>query len=161
DEEHPAGQPMQEDQQRRAAALDRAPQPGGAIRGVHGAILRAVLRGRPGGRSGWLGWGRHGSTVRGCAASMGHVIAITRYRVPIEDAETFTEQVDAVLRALSACPGYLSGRLGRTVDDPTLWALISEWEGAGFYRRGIGAYDVRMLFIPLSVLAIDEPGAYE
>jgi antibiotic biosynthesis monooxygenase len=92
---------------------------------------------------------------------MGHVIAITRYRVPIEDAKTFTEQVDAVLRTLAAYPGYRSGRLGRTVDDPTLWALITEWDGAGFYRRAIGGYDVRVLFIPLSVLAIDEPGAYE
>lgn len=89
------------------------------------------------------------------------MIAITRYRVPIEDAETFTDQVNAVLQALSAYPGYLSGRLGRTVDDPTLWALITEWEGAGYYRRGIGGYDVRVMFIPLSALAIDEPGAYE
>jgi antibiotic biosynthesis monooxygenase len=89
------------------------------------------------------------------------VIAITRYRVPIEDSETFAAQVGAVLQALSAAPGYVSGRLGRTVDDPTLWALVTEWEGAGFYRRGIGAYDVRILFIPLSALAIDEPGAYE
>ncbi|MGH3391998.1 MAG: antibiotic biosynthesis monooxygenase family protein [Actinomadura sp.] len=89
------------------------------------------------------------------------MIAITRYRVPIEDSETFTERVDTVLQVLSASPGYLSGRLGRTVDDPTLWALVTEWEGAGFYRRAIGAYDVRVLFIPLSALAIDEPGAYE
>jgi heme-degrading monooxygenase HmoA len=81
--------------------------------------------------------------------------------VPIEDAETFTDQVRTVLQALAGSPGYRSGRLGRTVDDPTLWALVTEWEGAGFYRRGIGAYEVRMTFIPLSVLAIDEPGAYE
>jgi hypothetical protein len=89
------------------------------------------------------------------------VIAITRFRVPIEDSETFTDQVSTVLRALSACPGYRSGRLGRTVDDPTLWALVTDWDGAGFYRRALGADDVRMTFIPLSALAIDEPGAYE
>jgi heme-degrading monooxygenase HmoA len=89
------------------------------------------------------------------------VIAITRYRVPVDDAETFADQVRAVLEELSASPGYRSGRLGRTVDDPTLWALVTEWDGAGFYRRGIGGYEVRMRFIPLSVLAIDEPGAYE
>lgn len=89
------------------------------------------------------------------------MIAITRYRVPFEDAEAFSGQVRAVLRALATAPGFRSGRLGRTVDDPTLWALITEWEGAGFYRRGIGAYDVRALFIPLSAMALDEPGAYE
>lgn len=89
------------------------------------------------------------------------MIAITRYRVPIQDAEAFAARLGGVLEALTAAPGYLSGRIGRTVDDPTLWALVTEWEGAGYYRRGIGAYDVRLLFIPLSALAIDEPGAYE
>jgi heme-degrading monooxygenase HmoA len=91
----------------------------------------------------------------------GAVIAITRYRVPIENARTFADQMRVVLERLAASPGFGSGRLGRTVDDPTLWALITEWEGAGFYRRGIGAYEVRGLFIPLSAMAIDEPGAYE
>lgn len=89
------------------------------------------------------------------------MIAITRYHVPPEQTDTFTGQARTVLRHLAAAPGFRSGRLGRTVDDPTLWALITEWEGAGFYRRGIGAYEVRGLFIPLSAMAIDEPGAYE
>lgn len=89
------------------------------------------------------------------------MIAITRYRVPIEDAPVFTDRARAVLDALTGSPGYLSGRLGRTVDDPTLWALVTEWEGAGYYRRGLGAYDVRTMAIPLSAMAIDEPGAYE
>lgn len=89
------------------------------------------------------------------------MIAITRYRVPIEDAEEFSGRLRTVLGILSTTPGFRSGRLGRTVDDPTLWALITEWEGAGFYRRGVGAYEVRSLFIPLSAMAIDEPGAYE
>lgn len=89
------------------------------------------------------------------------MIAVTRYRVPIEDAESFSAQLGSVLKALATSPGFRAGHLGRTVDDPTLWALITEWDGAGYYRRGIGAYDVRVLFIPLSALAIDEPGAYE
>lgn len=89
------------------------------------------------------------------------MIAITRYRVPVEEAESFAERARKVLDALAECPGHRWGRLGRTVDDPTLWALVTEWEGAGYYRRGLGAYEVRMMAIPLSSLAIDEPGAYE
>jgi Antibiotic biosynthesis monooxygenase len=89
------------------------------------------------------------------------MIAITRYRVPIEEAEEFAARLGAVLEGLAAAPGYRSGRLGRTVDDPTLWALVTEWDGAGYYRRGIGAYDLRVELIPLSAMAIDEPGAYE
>jgi hypothetical protein len=87
------------------------------------------------------------------------VIAITRYQVPLSGASEFEGSARTVLEGLAECPGYRSGRLGRTVDDPTLWALVTEWEGAGFYRRGIG--QVRMILIPLSTLAVDEPGAYE
>lgn len=89
------------------------------------------------------------------------MIAITRYRVPDEDAGGFAEQMTAVLTVLSASPGFRSGRLARTVDDPGLWALVTEWDGAGHYRRALGAYEVRIQFIPLAAMAVDEPGAYE
>lgn len=89
------------------------------------------------------------------------MIAITRYRVPDEDADGFAARMTAVLRALSASPGFRSGRLARTVDEPGLWVLITEWEGAGHYRRALGAYEVRLEFMPLAALAVDEPGAYE
>ncbi|WP_030145194.1 antibiotic biosynthesis monooxygenase family protein [Spirillospora albida] len=89
------------------------------------------------------------------------MIAITRYRVPGAGADGFTESMNGVLAALAASPGFRSGRLARTVDDPDLWALVTEWDGAGFYRRALGAYEVRLTFIPLAAMAIDEPGAYE
>lgn len=89
------------------------------------------------------------------------MIAITRYRVPPGQAESFAARARTVLETLAAAPGHLSGRLGRAADDPDLWALITEWEGAGFYRRALGDYAVRVTLIPLSALAIDEPGAYE
>ncbi|HEX6469953.1 MAG TPA: antibiotic biosynthesis monooxygenase [Streptosporangiaceae bacterium] len=89
------------------------------------------------------------------------MIAVTRYRVPPDQAESFAVRARAVLAGLSAAPGYLSGRLGRAADDPDLWALITEWQGAGFYRRALGIAEVRLTLIPLSALAIDEPGVYE
>ncbi|MFD0686645.1 antibiotic biosynthesis monooxygenase family protein [Actinomadura fibrosa] len=89
------------------------------------------------------------------------MIAITRYRVPSEEADGFAARMDAVLAALSASPGFRSGRLARTVDDPALWALVTEWDGAGYYRRALGAYEVRLEFVPLAAMAVDEPGAYE
>lgn len=89
------------------------------------------------------------------------MIAITRYRVPGEDTDGFAERMTGVLTVLSASPGFRSGRLARTVDDPGLWALVTEWDGAGHYRRALGAYEVRVQFIPLAAMAVDEPGAYE
>lgn len=87
------------------------------------------------------------------------MIAITRYRVADEAEAGFRAGMAPVLAALQSSPGYLDGALGRCVDDPELWALVTRWEGAGFYRRALGA--VRPVFVPLSALAIDEPGAYE
>lgn len=87
------------------------------------------------------------------------MIAITRYRVP--DAADFKTKIAPVIELLEASPGFRYGRLAHNIDEPELWALITEWDGAGFYRRALGAYDVRLAFIPLSVLAIDEAGAYE
>jgi Antibiotic biosynthesis monooxygenase len=89
------------------------------------------------------------------------VLAITRYRVPAAQTDDFVRTAQEVLRALEDSAGHRSGRLGRAVDDPELWAMVTDWGGAGYYRRALGAYDVRVALIPLSALAIDEAGAYE
>ena len=89
------------------------------------------------------------------------MLAITRYRVPEAETDTFVRTAREVLRALTDSPGNRSGSLGRAFDDPALWAMVTDWEGAGFYRRALGDFAVRMAFIPLSALAIDEAGAYE
>jgi hypothetical protein len=91
----------------------------------------------------------------------GQVIAITRYRVPDDETASFVESATTILAALEAYPGHHPGRLARAVDDPSLWALITDWDGAGFYRRALSVYEVRVIGIPLSRLAVDEPGAYE
>lgn len=89
------------------------------------------------------------------------MLAITRYRVPESQTETFVKTAHEVLRCLADSPGHRSGRLGRALDDPELWAMVTDWDGAGYYRRALGAYEVRVALIPLSALAVDEPGAYE
>lgn len=89
------------------------------------------------------------------------MLAITRYRVPDAETEQFVTAAHKVLRLLAGSPGHRSGHLGRATDDPQLWAMVTAWEGAGHYRRALGAYDVRLTLIPLSARAIDEPGAYE
>lgn len=58
-------------------------------------------------------------------------------------------------------PGYVHGTLGRNLDDPTLWSLVTYWENVGSYRRALSAYDVKLNAVPLLSRAIDEPSAYE
>lgn len=95
----------------------------------------------------------------GVRGMLGPVIALIRYSVPGSRTEEFTAGARTVLEVLAAQPGYVRGQLGRSVDEPDLWALVSEWEGAGFYRRALSA--ARMDMYPLMTLMINEPSAFE
>ena len=74
---------------------------------------------------------------------------------------SFTDRAHAALAALAACPGYLSGRLTRALDDPAHWTLVTEWESVGAYRRALGGFDVKVHATPLLSESVDEPSAYE
>ncbi|GLW08643.1 hypothetical protein Misp01_37730 [Microtetraspora sp. NBRC 13810] len=87
------------------------------------------------------------------------MLAIIRYSVPEGRTGEFLAEASAILDTLAAQPGYLRGQVGRSVDEPELWALVSEWEGAGFYRRALSA--ARMVMYPLMTLMVNEPSAFE
>ncbi|MDH2425018.1 antibiotic biosynthesis monooxygenase [Sphaerisporangium sp. TRM90804] len=87
------------------------------------------------------------------------MLALIRYSVPEARADEFTAAAGAILDTLAAQAGYLGGHLGRAADEPGLWALVSEWRGAGFYRRALSA--ARMDMYPLMTLMINEPTAFE
>ncbi|WP_248961104.1 antibiotic biosynthesis monooxygenase family protein [Sphaerisporangium perillae] len=87
------------------------------------------------------------------------MLAVIRYSVPGPRADEFVEQARSILGTLAAQAGFLRGHIGRSVDEPDLWALVSEWEGAGYYRRALGA--ARMDMYPLMTLMINEPSAFE
>lgn len=99
------------------------------------------------------------------------MLVVTRLRVPADPAnrpevepEAEAELRAGLLRALSilaAKPGYVSGGVGRNVDDPGLWVLTTRWENVGSYRRAIGSYEGKLHIQPLMVHALDEPSAYE
>lgn len=90
------------------------------------------------------------------------MLVVTRLRTPGPAAE---EEVRVgLLRALAILadkPGYVTGGVGRNVDDPTLWVLTTRWENVGSYRRALGSYEGKMHIQPLMVHALDEPSAYE
>jgi quinol monooxygenase YgiN len=89
------------------------------------------------------------------------VIVVSRFRVPAPDAESFRTDAELAHATLAARPGYLHGTLGRNMDDPTLWSIVTHWENVGSYRRALSAYDVKVQAVPLLSRAIDEPSAYE
>ncbi|MDP5183652.1 antibiotic biosynthesis monooxygenase family protein [Blastococcus sp. BMG 814] len=88
------------------------------------------------------------------------MFAVTRLRVTADEAGALAEAVAGLLAALGARPGFRGGELGRAADDPTLWALVTRWDGVGAYRRGLSAAEVKIAGAPVWVHALDEPGAY-
>ncbi len=65
------------------------------------------------------------------------------------------------LAALAACPGYIRGQLGRALDDPSQWSLVTEWASVGAYRRALGSYDVKLRATEVLGQALPEPSAFE
>jgi quinol monooxygenase YgiN len=89
------------------------------------------------------------------------VLVVNRFRVPEGDETAFRTDVEAARSALADRPGYLTGTIGRNLDDPGLWVLTTTWEHVGAYRRALSSYDVKLHAVPLLSRALDEPSAYE
>lgn len=86
---------------------------------------------------------------------------MSRFDVPEGVSGAFQVDAEAALSALAARPGFVRGRLGRALDEPGTWALVTEWDSVGSYRRGLSAYDVKLATAPLMALSVPEAGAYE
>lgn len=89
------------------------------------------------------------------------MLVVNRFRVPPAEAEGFRADLEAARGALAARPGYLEGTIGRAVDEPELWTLVTRWEHVGAYRRALSGYDVKLTAVPVLSRAIDEASAYE
>jgi quinol monooxygenase YgiN len=89
------------------------------------------------------------------------VLVVNRFRVLEDDAVAFRADLESALEMLAQQRGYADGRLGRNVDDQTMWVMVTRWENVGSYRRALSSYDVKVGAVPLLSRAIDEPSAYE
>ena len=67
------------------------------------------------------------------------MFAVTRLRAGDGDDAALAAAATRLLAALSARPGFRDGELGRSADDPSLWALVTRWDGVGTYRRALSA----------------------
>jgi antibiotic biosynthesis monooxygenase (ABM) superfamily enzyme len=94
-------------------------------------------------------------------ATVALVLVVSRFVVPVEDGKAFRAELAAAHAVLAERPGYVDGRIGRNLDDPTLWVLTTRWDNVGAYRRALSSYDVKLQAVPLLSRAVDEPSAYE
>ncbi|RNL86128.1 antibiotic biosynthesis monooxygenase family protein [Halostreptopolyspora alba] len=89
------------------------------------------------------------------------MIVIARFTVSQEETDDFVARAEKAVEALGSRPGFRGSWVGRAADDPTLWTVVTEWDGPGYYRRAISDFEVRMAAVPLLSLAHDEPTAFE
>jgi len=87
-----------------------------------------------------------------------HVLVVNRFR---DDDLSFRDDLRSALAVLVAQPGCEDGRIGRNVDEPGLWVMVTRWRDVGSYRRALSSYDVKVGAVPLLSRAIDEPSAFE
>jgi quinol monooxygenase YgiN len=86
------------------------------------------------------------------------VLVVNRFR---EADPAFREHLEQALAVVTAQRGCEDGRLGRNVDDPELWVMVTRWADVGSYRRALSSYDVKIGAVPLLSRALDEPSAFE
>ena len=86
------------------------------------------------------------------------MLVVNRFRA---DDEAFRADLEGALAVLAAQSGFEDGRLGRNLDDPGLWVMVTRWRDVGSYRRALSSYDVKVGAVPILSRAVDEPSAFE
>ena len=86
---------------------------------------------------------------------------MTRFAVPEGEASAFRAGLSELLALLAKQPGFVRGRVGRALDEQNHWVLTTEWDEVGSYRRGLGAYEVKLTSPPLMAWSVPEPSAFE
>ena len=93
-----------------------------------------------------------------CSAYDAGVLVVNRFR---DDDVSLRDDLRSALALLLDQPGCEDGRIGRNVDEPALWVMVTRWRDVGSYRRALSSYDVKVGAVPLLIRAIDEPSAFE
>ncbi|MFI5954825.1 antibiotic biosynthesis monooxygenase family protein [Cryptosporangium sp. NPDC051539] len=89
------------------------------------------------------------------------MLVISRFDVAEADGDGFLERARAALGAFAVRPGFVRGRVGRSADAPTAWALTTEWDSVGSFRRALSDFDVKVHASTLLAESSDEPSAFE
>lgn len=89
------------------------------------------------------------------------MIVVSRFRVEQPHSAGFLDRARRALDAFAARPGFRRGRIGRAADDATLWALTTEWDSVGAFRRSLSDFGVKVHAATLLAESLHEPGAFE
>lgn len=84
---------------------------------------------------------------------------ITRHRPA--DPQGFAAGAERLLETLGRAPGFLSGELGRSPDEPDVFMLTTSWRDVGSMRRGLGSFEAKVALAPVMASASDELNVFE
>jgi hypothetical protein len=79
----------------------------------------------------------------------------------VTDPDALQAAVAVAFAALGTRPGWVGGRLGRSLDAPGAWVLTCEWDDVGSGRRGLSAGAVREAIMPLMARLPDAALTFE
>lgn len=85
------------------------------------------------------------------------MIVVTEHKA----GDEFGELGAALLNALAAADGFVSGHLGRSPDEPDIWVIATTWRDVGSMRRGFGTFDAKVAAAPVMLSAVDRVSAFE
>lgn len=88
-------------------------------------------------------------------------MVVTRFRVPVPAGEHFEAELQQAVDILSAKDGFVGADVGRNLDEPELWVLVTRWVNVGSYRRALSGIESKMVVVPLLSRCIDEASAYD
>ncbi len=85
------------------------------------------------------------------------MIVVTEHRA----GEEFVPLARALLEALAAADGFVSGQVGRSPDEPDVWIILTTWRDVGSMRRGFGTFDAKVAAAPVMHSAVDRVSGFE
>lgn len=88
------------------------------------------------------------------------MLSITRFDVPPPDRPEVLALAQTALAAFAGCDGYRGGSFAQNLDERDVFALITDWDGVGVYRRAMGRAGVKLAAYPLLLRCRDEPSAF-
>ncbi|HET6167126.1 MAG TPA: antibiotic biosynthesis monooxygenase family protein [Marmoricola sp.] len=85
------------------------------------------------------------------------MLVVNRFR----GDDSLRGDLESAVGILATMPGFEDSTLGRNLDEPDLWVLVTRWRDVGSYRRALSSYDVKIGVVPVLGRAVDEPSAFE
>lgn len=89
------------------------------------------------------------------------MIVSSVHKVKAENADHFFQLATSWLTALAKLPGWITGSVGRSVDEVDHWLILQQWQDVGSCRRGLSTSELRPIAFELAQSNISSVSTFE